>query len=166
MTTAASGDGTKVAITHRPRWRGLGLLVAATAVFSVGASVGIDITRRFVQRFQEIIASRYATVDEDLTAAARGDGLYLRFTKFQSDDAADLALTLYEEAVYLLYPHTVLVGDPSAVATTAYLVLAGNFEPTDQWLLQHGIHTVLSCQIDHDRLRTYVHRVPTTNPTR
>jgi len=166
MTTAASGDGTEAAITHRPRWRGLGLLVAAAAVLSVGASVGVDITRRFVQRYEAMIASRFATMNGELTASARGDGLYLRFTNFQSDATAEFAQNLYQQAVYLMYPHKVLVGDPAAVATTPYQVLAGNFEPTDQWLLLHGVHTLLSCHIDGTRLLTYAHRVPATEPSR
>ena len=168
MTTVASGDGSEAAITHprAPGWRGLGLLVAAAAVFSVGASIGIDLTGRFVQSHQETITSRYAMVDGQLTASARGDGLYLRFTNFHSDAIAEFALNLYFRAVYLLYPRTVLAGDPTAVASFPYQLLAGNFEPTDAWLLEHGIHTMLIYHIDRNVLLAYVHHVPTTKPTR
>jgi hypothetical protein len=127
--------------------RGAAMIFAAATLLSIAASVGFDITGRFMHSYQEIIMSRYGRVDEQLTQAAHGQGLYLRFTNFQGE-IAGYVTNFYFRAVYILYPQPVLVGDPSVVASLPYKVLAGNFDPTDQWLLQHNIHTVLTYHYD------------------
>jgi len=137
--------------------------MAAATLLSIGGSVGFDVADRFVLRRPEIAMSGCARVDEGLTVAAYEHGLYLRFINFQGR-MLDAVTLIYFRACYILYPQPVLVGDPSVVANFPDQVLAGNFEPTDQWLLQHGIHSVLTYHYDRHHFLTHVRHVPAPPP--
>lgn len=129
--------------------------MAVATILSLGGALGFDIADRFVLRRPEIFMRQYARVDKELTLAAHGQGLYLRFSNFLGE-IAGFSTNFYFRAVYILYPQPVLVGDPSVVASFPDQVVANNFEPTDQWLFQHGIHTVLTY---HYNGRTFMRRV-------
>ncbi|MGD0139342.1 MAG: hypothetical protein ABSD28_10730 [Tepidisphaeraceae bacterium] len=119
---------------------------------SMGLCIGIDVNRLFVKQALSKLSDPYALWDGWLEqATAPGRGIFLKFDDFP-ESRAGYAQNVYFRAVYFLYPQRVLVSGPSATLNRGQDLLKNNSLPSDQWLLDQGVYSVMSIVMDpkHD----------------
>jgi hypothetical protein len=129
---------------HSFCWRIAGLWKLAILI-SILSVVSVNAENRFVSGDPRKIANRFSAVDQGAAETAGGGGLLLRFAGFVGPNVG-YTTNIFFRAVFDLYPQPVLVGEASAVINTGDDITAANgkFNPTDSWLLQHGVHAILS----------------------
>jgi hypothetical protein len=114
--------------------------------------IGYDVNRQFVDDALPKLSQPYALWDGWLEqATAPGRGIFLKFDGFP-ERWAGYAQNIYFRAVYFLYPQPVLVSGPTATINKGQDLLKNNSLPSDQWLLDHGVDSVMSIVMDpkHD----------------
>jgi hypothetical protein len=69
-------------------------------------------------------------------------------------------LTAFYSLVYTQYPNSVSVGDGSAIINFAADLHRADFVPTDAWLHDHGVATVVTLILGPSGPHLLIHRVP------
>jgi len=76
--------------------------------------------------------------------------VFLKFDGFNKADAG-YAQNIYFRGVFVLFPRPLLVSDPHARINNGYDLLKNNWYPSDPWLAEQGVGSVLTVQMDRDR---------------
>jgi len=76
-----------------------------------------------------------------------GRGIFLDFPNFPKASAG-YAQDIYFHAIYVLYPRPVLVSDPGVTINSAWDILANNTYPSERWLLDWHVGSVMSVEMD------------------
>jgi hypothetical protein len=114
----------------------------------MGLCIGFDANRVFVNEGLSNLSDPYARWDGWLEeATAPGRGIFLKFDDFP-DRWAGYAQNIYFRAVYVLYPRRVLVCGPSATINKGQDLLKNNLLPSDRWLLDQGVDSVMWIVMD------------------
>jgi hypothetical protein len=115
---------------------------------SMGLCIGFDVNRVFVNQGLSKLSEPYGLWDGWLeSSTAPGRGIFLKFDDFP-ESTAGYAQNVYFRAVYVLYPQRVLVSDPSATINKGQELLKYNSLPSDRWLLDQGVDSVMSIVMD------------------
>jgi len=118
----------------------------------MGLCIGFDANRVFVNQALPKLSQPYGLWDSWLeNSTAPGRGIFLKFEDFP-ERWAGYAQNIYFRAVYFLYPQWVLVSGPSATINKGQDLLKNNSLPSDRWLLDQGVDSVMSIVMDpkHD----------------
>jgi hypothetical protein len=126
------------------RWFTLGLAAA-----SLAAGICADFQDRFANPRMRSTAQSMISTDATVRSLAQGNGLYLHFAGFP-DDMGAFVFTYYLRSFYALYPQNVLVGEPSEIIFSVEQLLAGNFDPSSSWLLDHRTWTEVTLNHNSD----------------
>jgi hypothetical protein len=133
------------------RWLG-GVVV----VTSVGMCIGFDIYRQFYlggpERLKQSIVDWDGYIHKESTP---GRGVFLKFLNFH-DQARQWTARIYFRAVYSMYPQPVLVTGPSGVVNTAPQLLEDNSYPSDQWLIDRGVGSIVVVDFDPLKNRPFI----------
>ena len=107
------------------------------------------------------LVNYYAVWDTQLRHDAEpGRGLFLKFDGFSQGTLGEaFAQTIYYRGVYALYPAPVLATEPEVVVNEGKDFLAHNYCPSDQWLMDHGVGSILTIGMDGRRKQPYVESV-------
>jgi hypothetical protein len=117
----------------------------------MGLCIGFDADRLLMKQALSRLSEPYALWDGWVAkATAPGRGIFLKFEDFPQSKAG-YAQNIYFRAVYSLYPQRALVSDPSATINNARDLLKNNSLPSDRWLLDHGVGSVMTIVMDPDR---------------
>jgi hypothetical protein len=139
------------------------VIAAAAALVSFGMVLRTDIQKRFFSLHSDNAAAGMAVIDQKLSDAAQGEGLYLQFKGFaiSRDLLCDFPSQVYARGVFTLYPNRVLVGDPAKPVASGEDLVAGNFDPDPAWLNQYRIHGILRYTWDNNlgSYSTYTWRI-------
>jgi len=120
-------------------------------IVSIGTCIGYDIDRLFILKKPGRLAETYPVVDGWMTYAATPTrGVFLKFDGFNKADAG-YAQNIYFRGVFVLFPRPLLVSDPHARINNGYDLLKNNWYPSDPWLAEQGVGSVLTVQMDRDR---------------
>jgi hypothetical protein len=79
----------------------------------------------------------YVEIDKDTIDLIDGRGLFLHFVSFPKEEQW-LVMEYYARFTYLLYPAPVLATDPATTVFTIEQLLNANFDPSAEWLIDHG----------------------------
>ena len=129
---------------------------------SMGLCIGSDIYRvTRGPRKPASLVNYYAVWDTQLRHDAEpGRGVFLKFDAFSERTMEEaFAQTIYYRGVYALYPLPVLVTQSDVVVNEGKDFLAHNSYPSDQWLMDHGVGSVLMIGMDGRRKQPYVESV-------
>jgi len=122
-------------------------------------SIGFDVYRELWLAGPTRINSTYATWDGLIQhGAGPGRGVFLKFENFKGD-ALGYTTNIYFRAVYILYPQPVLVAPPDVVVNNAPQLIADNSYPNEQWLIDHGVGSIMFIDFDGFRKRPFVRGV-------
>jgi hypothetical protein len=133
------------------KWLG-GIIV----VTSMGLCIGFDVDREFYLRGPDHLNQSYARWDAFIrNGAAPGRGLFLRFINFHGPQAG-FATNIYFRAVYALYPRPVLVAKPGVVVNKPFQLVDGNSYPSENWLRERGVGSILVVDYDPVRKQPFV----------
>jgi hypothetical protein len=114
-------------------------IVAVLFVVSIVMAIGQDVEFRFADP-QLLKASRgYVELDQDMVDLVKGKGLFLYFVDFPTSQQW-LIPEYYSRFTDVLYPAPVLATDPGTTVFTTEQLLNGNFDPSAQWLIDHGTY--------------------------
>jgi len=115
---------------------------------SLGWCIGCDIYRLFWVQEPSRAAFAYSKWDSWLENALEpGRGIFLDFSNFPMASAG-FAQDIYFHGVYVLFPRRVLVSDPGLTINSARDILPNNTYPNERWLLDWGIGSVMSIEMD------------------
>jgi hypothetical protein len=103
----------------------------------------------------------YAAWDGTLRLATQtGRGVFLKFDGFSGGTLQEaLAQTIYFRGVYGIYPLPVLVTTDDVIVGEGKDFLIRNSYPNDQWLINHGVGSVLTIGFDARKRQPYVESV-------
>jgi hypothetical protein len=73
-----------------------------------------------------------------------GQGIFFKYEFGDRGENAAFAQTIYFLGVYRVYPRRVLVADPAVMINDGHNILKNNTYPSDPWLREQGISSVLS----------------------
>ncbi len=117
-------------------------------VASIGMCIGFDIDRQFYLRGPRLLNQSLVDWDRYIhTETTPGRGVFLKFLNFHGQ-SRQWAARIYFRAVYLLYPQPVLVTGPSVVVNNAPQILQDNSYPSDQWLMDRGVGSIVVVDFD------------------
>lgn len=120
-------------------------------LFSLGCCIWFDFNRAFVTRATAHLAETYPVVDGwMLYSATPTRGVFLKFDGFGAKDVG-YAQNIYFRGVYVLYPRPLLVSSPGARINDGFDILKFNWYPSDRWLLDHGVGSVLTIVMDRQK---------------
>jgi hypothetical protein len=132
-------------------WFG-GLLI----VTSMGLCIGFDVYRQFGLAEPQHLNQSYVQWDGYiLNRAEPGRGVFLKFVNFRGQWAG-YATNIYFRAVYVMYPRPVLVARPGDVLNKPFQVLAANSYPSEKWLWDHGVGSIIIVDFDPVRTQPFV----------
>jgi hypothetical protein len=132
-------------------WVG-GIVVLA----SIGICIGFDVYRQFYLRGPQLLNQSFVDWDRYIhTETTPGHGVFLKFINFH-DQARQWTARIYFRAVYLLYPEPVLATGPSVVVNSAPQLLQDNSYPSDQWLRDRGVGSIVVVEFDPLKNRPFV----------
>jgi hypothetical protein len=135
-------------------------LLRIVVLTSMGLCIGFDANRVFFTEGLAKISGSYALWDGWLEEAAdSGRGIFLKFEDFP-DRWAGYTQNIYFRAVYVLYPRRVLVSGHSTTVNKWRELLENNALPSDEWLRDQGVDSVMTIELDPN------HHVPLVRDVR
>jgi hypothetical protein len=82
--------------------------------------------------------------------------IFLQFDFPDKNKNAAFAQTIDYVGTYHLYPQPVLVADPSVLINDGHDILRNNSTPSDSWLRDHGVGSVMSVIMDPQKNLPFV----------
>jgi hypothetical protein len=116
---------------------------------SMGLCIGVDVNRMFVDPPIVALTRSYALWDNWLDQSTRR-GIFLKFEDFPQT-AAGYVQNIYFRSVYVVYPRRSLVSGSPVTINNGLELLKNNSLPSDAWLLDHGVDSVMSIVMDPRR---------------
>jgi len=80
-----------------------------------------------------------------------GRGIFLQYDFRDQGKNPAFAQTIYFLGVYCLYPQRPLVADPSILINDGHDILKNNSYPSEQWLMDHGVSSIMTIVMDPRR---------------
>ncbi|HEY1923128.1 MAG TPA: hypothetical protein VGG44_10300 [Tepidisphaeraceae bacterium] len=155
MSGASSNLGDNQSPAPKSR-RILGWLGGIVVAMSVGLCIGFDVHRQFYLRMPGLLNQSLADWDGYIRKETTpGRGVFLKFLNFH-DQSRQWSARIYFRAAYLLYPQPVLVTGPSVVVNTAPQLLQDNSYPSDRWLIDRGVGSIVVVDFDPLKNRPFV----------
>lgn len=135
-----------------PSWlvTALKWVIPIAVITSMGLCIGSDLYRVHGPRAPVKLVKIYGYWDSQLRDKSMpGRGVFLKFEGYSRGDLTEAyAQSIYYRGVYAMYPLPVLVTEPNVVVNEGKDFLQDNSYPSDQWLVDHGVGSVLTIGFD------------------